>query len=106
MNTVTYTEQVHRAIKEAIGEYMVRIEEEMQTDPSKGFGWQFPIAEIEVAFTNAKSKGPYICWRAKMRSSPYTLRGEFPLEHHSQGVMDLHDPATGLLKVEPIGCAS
>ena len=93
MNTVTYTEQVNRAIKEAVSEYMVRIEEEMQTDPSQGFGWQFPIAEIEIAFTNAKSKGPHVCWRAKMRSYSFTLRGEFPLEDPRQGVMDIDQKA-------------
>lgn len=88
MTTVSYTDQIFEAIKEAISEHVMRVEEEILLDKSHGFGPQIPIATIQISIKKTKKTGLSVYWRAKLKFGDQALTGGFPLENPLQSLID------------------
>ena len=93
MTTVNYTDQIHKAIKEAISEHMARVEQELTKAPEVGYGPQLPIATIRVTIKKTRRDGLLVCWRAKLKFNDQSIAGDFPLESPNQGLIDFQKEA-------------
>ena len=81
---ITYSEQIERTLLTAAQEQVSRLEEHLQQDPSKGFGFGDPIVSIDLAFSRNRQKGLTCQWRAKVKMTPMPEHGFIMLEDPKQ----------------------